>query len=91
MAGWPINDASNYAKAAAKAKEVIDNQAAYGFGLMPNFIDLWESATVKASGNKEEVFALNFLGAGTGTSQMHGLELLQYLVKQADGMIILPN
>lgn len=69
MAGWPINDASNYAKAAAKAKEVIDNQAAYGFGLMPNFIDLWESATVKASGNKEEVFALNFLGAGTGSSQ----------------------
>lgn len=68
MAGWPVNDASNYALAAAKAKEVIDNRATYGFDLMPNFIDLWESPTLKASGNKEEVFALNFLGPGTGSS-----------------------
>ena len=68
MTGWPLNDASKYALAAAKAKEVIDNRTAYGFDLMPNFIDLWESPTVKASGNKEEVFALNFLGPGTGSS-----------------------
>ena len=32
------------------------------FDLMPNYIDLWESPTVKASGNKEEVYAINFLG-----------------------------
>lgn len=68
MAGWPINDASNYAKAAAKAKEVIDNQVTYGFGLMSNFVDLWVSPTVNNDGNKEEVFALNFLGPGTGSS-----------------------
>jgi len=32
MTGFPVNDASKYALAAAKAKEVIDNQATYGFG-----------------------------------------------------------
>lgn len=36
-AGWPLKDASAYAKAATKAKEVIDNHLAYGFALMPTF------------------------------------------------------
>ena len=31
MAGYPVNDASGYALAAQKAKEVIDNAGAYGF------------------------------------------------------------
>ncbi|HUX56543.1 MAG TPA: RagB/SusD family nutrient uptake outer membrane protein [Bacteroidales bacterium] len=62
MAGWPINDASYYAKAAAKAKEVIDNKDTYGFDLVPNFADLWTSPTYNADNNKEEVFALNFAG-----------------------------
>jgi starch-binding outer membrane protein, SusD/RagB family len=57
MAGWPLNDQSKYAMAASKAKEVIDNEATYGFGLMDNFADLWDSSN---DGNKEEVFALNF-------------------------------
>jgi hypothetical protein len=43
--------------AASKAKELIDNEATYGFGLMDNFADLWDSSN---DGNKEEVFALNF-------------------------------
>jgi len=60
MSGWPINDNSMYAAAAAKAKELIDNQATYGFGLMPNFEDLWPSETVNNDGNMEEVFAINF-------------------------------
>lgn len=68
MTGWPLKDASKYALAATAAKDVIDNRATYGFDLMPNFIDLWESPTVKASGNKEEVYAINFLGPGTGSS-----------------------
>ena len=63
MAGWPLKDNAKYALAAAKAKEVIDNQAAYGFGLMDKFIDLWPSETINNDGNKEEVFALNFWGA----------------------------
>jgi hypothetical protein len=57
MAGWPLNDQSKYAIAASKAKELIDNEATYGFGLMDNFADLWDSSN---DGNKEEVFALNF-------------------------------
>lgn len=60
MAGWPTNDASKYALAAVKAKEVIDNQATYGFGLMDDFADLWPNDSVNNDGNKEEVFALNF-------------------------------
>lgn len=62
MAGWPLKDNSKYALAASKAKEVIDNEATYGFGLMDNFIDLWPSATINNDGNKEEVFALTFWG-----------------------------
>lgn len=60
MAGWPLKDVSKYADAASKAKELIDNQETYGFGLMDNFVDLWPSPTVNNDGNKEEVFAINF-------------------------------
>lgn len=60
MAGWPLNDESKYALAASTAKEVIDNEALYGFGLMENFADLWPNATSNNDGNSEEVFALNF-------------------------------
>ncbi len=60
MSGWPTNDASKYELAASKAKEVIDNQDTYGFGLMDNFADLWPNDSVNNDGNKEEVFALNF-------------------------------
>lgn len=59
MAGWPLNDNAKYAMAAAQAKEVIDNEATYGFGLMSDFGDLWDASN---DGNQEEVFALNFWG-----------------------------
>lgn len=62
MAGWPLNQTSNYALAASKAKELIDNEATYGLGLMDDFAQLWPSATQNFDGNKEEVFALNFWG-----------------------------
>lgn len=62
MAGWPLKDTPKYAMAASIAKELIDNQDEYGFGLMDNFIDLWPSETINNDGNKEEVFALNFTG-----------------------------
>jgi len=62
MAGFPLNQNSNYALAASKAKEVIDNEATFGFGLMDDFAQLWPSATQNLDGNKEEVFALNFWG-----------------------------
>ncbi len=57
MTGFPINDASKYALAAAKAKEVLDNQDTYGFALADNFGDLWN---VEVDSKSEEVFALNF-------------------------------
>ncbi len=41
MAGYPINDTSKYALAAAKAKEVIDNAGKYGYKLMENIADLY--------------------------------------------------
>ncbi|MBN1116711.1 MAG: RagB/SusD family nutrient uptake outer membrane protein [Bacteroidales bacterium] len=52
MAGYPVNDASYYALAAEKAKEVIDNEAKYGYELLP--IDqLWKYAN---NLNNETVF-----------------------------------
>ena len=42
--GYPIKDASKYALAASKAKEVIDNAVAYGYGLATNFRGLWTVA-----------------------------------------------
>ncbi|WP_020526124.1 RagB/SusD family nutrient uptake outer membrane protein [Flexithrix dorotheae] len=62
MAGWPLKQTDKYAIAAQLAKEVIDNEATYNFGLMDNFADLWPTATSNNDGNKEEVFALNFAG-----------------------------
>ncbi|HEX2922115.1 MAG TPA: RagB/SusD family nutrient uptake outer membrane protein [Bacteroidales bacterium] len=68
MTGYPLNDVSKYALAAAKSKEVIDSQTVYGFGLMDDFKSLWVSPTVNNDGNKEEVFALNFHGPSAGAS-----------------------
>jgi starch-binding outer membrane protein, SusD/RagB family len=41
MAGYPINDASKYALAAQKAKEVLDNAGAYGYRLLDDYQELW--------------------------------------------------
>jgi hypothetical protein len=62
MGGWPINDASKYAMAAAKAKEVMDNKADYGFGLLPDLANLWNGES-PANGTPEEVFAMHFCGS----------------------------
>ena len=41
MTGYPVNDPSKYALATAKAREVIDNEASYGYRLLEDFADLW--------------------------------------------------
>jgi hypothetical protein len=60
MAGWPLKQADKYGMAASTAKDLIDNQETYGFGLMDDFGALWPNAIENNDGNKEEVFALNF-------------------------------
>lgn len=68
-AGWPLKDASKYALAAAKAKEVIDNKALYGFDLVPSIAALFENDPAKIGSPelvKEEVFALT-TNKGNGT------------------------
>lgn len=65
MAGEQIKDQSMWAKAAAKAKEVIDNKGKYGIELVPDYEDLWK---VSNRYNKESIFALNF-AEGLGDNQ----------------------
>jgi hypothetical protein len=60
-AGWPLKDVSKYALAAAKAKEVIDNKALYGFDLVSTYAELFANDPAKvgsASLIKEDVFAI---------------------------------
>lgn len=82
-AGWPIKDASKLSLAAAKAKEVIDNKAAYSFDLV-DLNQLW-AGNETAIGTKEEVFALHtnenyggsnnaFTGAATIPNEEGGWE-----------------
>lgn len=55
--GWPIKDATKYALAAAKAKEVIDNHDSYGFEFLPTFAQVWDNDPTK-NGTAEDVFDL---------------------------------
>jgi starch-binding outer membrane protein, SusD/RagB family len=54
-AGYPIKDASMYAKAASMAKEVIDSSAYFDLALLPDLADLWNR---KQEMNKESVFSI---------------------------------
>ena len=65
MGGWPLNDASSYAKAAAKAKEVISEKATYGFDLVPDLNTLWngEPSAGNPNGTPEEVFSMHHCGS----------------------------
>ncbi len=42
MTGYPINDVSKATLAASKAKEVIDNEAKYGYKLLETYDELWK-------------------------------------------------
>lgn len=56
--GWPIKDASKYALAAAKAKEVIDNKEIYGFELMETFEEVFDNDPAVAT-LPEHVFQIS--------------------------------
>ena len=56
MAGWPINQVSNYGLAATEAKAVIDSKK---FDLVPDYLDVF-----KTNNNIESVFGLQYNVAG---------------------------
>lgn len=63
MTGWPLKDASKYALAKTKAKEVMDLNL---YSLMPNFGDLWLVANKFT--NPEFIFFLNGNSSNSATS-----------------------
>jgi hypothetical protein len=69
--GWPIKDATKYALAAAKAKEVIDNKAVYAF-------DLYQGGFLKifAGGTSEDVFTLFTRGNWITYNSFYGLSTM---------------
>lgn len=67
MAGWPLKQTDKYDLAAAKAKEVIDNRATYGFALMPTFAEVFANDPAVAS-IPESVFQINGFTGGSGTA-----------------------
>lgn len=67
MAGWPLKLTANYDLAAAKAKEVIDNRATYGFQLLPTFAAVFENDPAVAA-TAEAVYQISGFAAGSGTA-----------------------
>ena len=67
MAGWPLKQTANYDLAAAKAKEVIDNRATYGFQLLPTFAAVFENDPA-VTGTAESVYQISGFAAGSGTA-----------------------
>lgn len=69
--GWPIKDASKYALAAAKAKEVIDNKDLYKF-------DLYQGGFLKifVGGTVEDVFTLFTRGQWITYNSFYGLSTM---------------
>lgn len=71
-AGWPLKQTDKYGLAAAKAKEVIDNKALYGFELLPSLAEVFENDPEK-NGTRETVFQISaFRGNGSTTNTNYG-------------------
>ena len=78
--GYPIKDASKYALAASKAKEVIDDEGVYGFGLVNSVRTLFTEAN--RFNQNESVFVL--VGSVTGGARNRTMGRLGYPA-EADG------
>jgi starch-binding outer membrane protein, SusD/RagB family len=63
MSGWPLKQSANYALAAAKAKEVIDNASTYGYELA-DINKLWTWAYNYE--NKECIFGVYYNNTSEG-------------------------
>jgi len=55
MAGYPLKDNSKYIQAARFAGEVIDSAGFFGYGLLPDYEDVWSGLN---NCNEESVFSL---------------------------------
>ncbi len=55
MAGYPLKDDSKYMQAARFAGEVIDSSGFFGYGLLPDYEDVWSGLN---NCNEESVFSL---------------------------------
>ena len=64
MAGWPLNETSNYALSAQKSKEVIDSQQ---YDLLEDYADVF-----KTNNNKEAVFSIQYNVAGGLPMRFYG-------------------
>ena len=65
MAGYPVNDASKYEKAAQYAGEVIEQAGYYNFSLLDDMADLWKNNNRHHS---ENVFGLFYSAESEETS-----------------------
>jgi hypothetical protein len=77
-AGYPAKDRSKYALAASIAQEVMDSAGFYGFGLEPDFVNLWNK---NGKYTNESVFSVyngrlnyneeSYLYVGTCTKRLY--------------------
>ena len=57
MGGYPVNDHSKYSLAAKQAREVIDSADFFGFGLLPDYAEIWNGIN---NANMESVFSIYY-------------------------------
>lgn len=57
-AGWPLKKAGYYAKAAAEAKEVLDNKATFGFDFADSYETLYKNRTDANCITSEDEFSI---------------------------------
>ncbi len=75
MAGYPVSDGSKYAEAARLAGEVINEAEGYGYRLLDDFADLWDSQNKY---NSEDIFALHFMPGGNSRLNEIGYNFVSY-------------
>ena len=73
----------DYTNAAAKAWEVISNEARYGYSLLPNFGDLFFT---KNNNNSESLFALQWVASNATGSYGTGNVTLAYCAAYGQGL-----
>jgi len=56
MAGYPVNDASMYQKAADKLNEIIVNKGSYNLDLNTTYSSIFSAATATKAADKERIF-----------------------------------